>query len=280
MTSETPHRPEAQVRVHPVGPQDPAHLLPNMSLCRSIMAMHPAPLIFATVSGAHLYGFPSPDSDYDLRGCHCLSTRLLLSLKDPPEHIMSEEVVSGVEIDLVTFDAGKFCRLLLKKNGYVLEQLLSPLVVHTTDYHAELCRLGQLAITRHHAYHYLGFAQTQWELFEKENPPRVKPLLYTFRTLLTGIHLMRTGMVNAHLPSLNLEYKLPYIPDLIDRKVTSQELCVLTPGESGKFREEYLRLRGVLEEAHARSSLPEVPACREELSDLLVRIRLNEPAQR
>jgi predicted nucleotidyltransferase len=26
------------------------------------------PLLFATVSGAHLYGFPSPDSDFDLRG--------------------------------------------------------------------------------------------------------------------------------------------------------------------------------------------------------------------
>jgi integrase len=28
----------------------------------------PYSLLFATVSGAHLYGFPSPDSDYDLRG--------------------------------------------------------------------------------------------------------------------------------------------------------------------------------------------------------------------
>ncbi len=27
---------------------------------------HPYPLLFATVSGAHLYGFPSPDSDFDL----------------------------------------------------------------------------------------------------------------------------------------------------------------------------------------------------------------------
>jgi len=34
------------------------------------VAAHPFPLLFATVSGAHLYGFPSPDSDYDLRGAH------------------------------------------------------------------------------------------------------------------------------------------------------------------------------------------------------------------
>ena len=31
---------------------------------------HPYPLLFATISGAHLYGFPSPDSDFDLRGVH------------------------------------------------------------------------------------------------------------------------------------------------------------------------------------------------------------------
>ena len=33
---------------------------------------HPYPLLFATISGAHLYGFPSPDSDYDLPGVHVL----------------------------------------------------------------------------------------------------------------------------------------------------------------------------------------------------------------
>ena len=33
------------------------------------------PCLFATVSGAHLYGFPSPDSDWDLRGCHLLPAR-------------------------------------------------------------------------------------------------------------------------------------------------------------------------------------------------------------
>ena len=32
------------------------------------IAAHPYPLLFATISGAHLYGFPSPDSDFDLRG--------------------------------------------------------------------------------------------------------------------------------------------------------------------------------------------------------------------
>src|SRR4051794_97722 len=38
------------------------------------------------------------------------------------------------------------------------------------------------------------------------------------RLLLTGIHLMRTDVVNANLMELNEEARLPYIADLIVRK--------------------------------------------------------------
>ena len=41
---------------------------------------HPYPLLFATISGAHLYGFPSADSDFDLRGVHLLPLRDVVGL--------------------------------------------------------------------------------------------------------------------------------------------------------------------------------------------------------
>lgn len=46
----------------------------------TIVAAQPWPLVFATISGAHLYGFPSPDSDFDLRGTHILPARLVVGL--------------------------------------------------------------------------------------------------------------------------------------------------------------------------------------------------------
>ncbi len=46
--------------------------------------LHPYPLLFATISGAHLYGFPSPDSDYDLRGVHLLPLEEVVGLEDGP----------------------------------------------------------------------------------------------------------------------------------------------------------------------------------------------------
>nr|WP_255346717.1 nucleotidyltransferase domain-containing protein [Synechococcus sp. PCC 7336] len=35
-------------------------------------------------------------------------------------------------------------------------------------------------------------------LFEKGEPKQVKPLLYVYRVLLTGIHLMRSGVTAIH----------------------------------------------------------------------------------
>src|SRR6266446_2285248 len=173
-----------------------------------ILAAQPYQLLFATISGAHLYGFPSPDSDFDLRGAHVLPLEKVVGLKvrdetveqqmrvpphpgllhqdatfspqpspglRPPSPAPASEGQGGeggaLEMDIVSHDVRKFFGLLLKKNGYVLEQLFSPLIVHTTPEHAELkaiCnprqfdtspnplrdRVGVGVITRHHSHHY------------------------------------------------------------------------------------------------------------------------------
>lgn len=236
---------------------------------------HPFPLVFATISGAHLYGFPSPDSDFDLRGVHLLPLRTVVSLDEGEQTVEKEGIYDGLEIDLVTHDAGKFFGLMLKRNGYVLEQLLSPLVVFTTPEHEELKAIAASCITRHHAHHYLGFAGTQWRLFEKESPPQVKPLLYTFRVLLTGIHLMRTGEVQANLCILNESARLSYLDELIHRKRTGAEKGVLDAADIDFYRGEYERLTKELERANEESKMPEMPSGRADLSDLLVRLRLS-----
>ena len=56
--------------------------------------------------------------------------------------------VIGFEVDLVTHDARKFFGLLLKKNGYVLEQLHSPLVVRSSPEHEELKGIARGCVTR------------------------------------------------------------------------------------------------------------------------------------
>src|ERR1700690_3264771 len=88
-----------------------------------IVAAQPYPLLFATISGAHLYGFPSPDSDFDLRGVHVLPLRNVVGLEGRGETVQDSSIIEGLEMDIVSHDVRKFFKLLLKKNGYVLEQL-------------------------------------------------------------------------------------------------------------------------------------------------------------
>ncbi|WP_428305477.1 nucleotidyltransferase domain-containing protein [Lacipirellula sp.] len=235
---------------------------------------HPYPLVFATISGAHLYGFPSPDSDFDLRGVHLLPLEQVVGMTPGEETVEKSGVYDGMEVDLVTHDAKKFFCLMLKKNGYVLEQLLSPLVVHTTPEHEELKELGKRCVTRFHGHHYLGFAATQWKLFRKEEPPRVKPLLYVYRVLLTGIHLVKSGEVEANLLTLNESAKLPYIDELVERKRSGPEKGKLDAADVAFHEKEYQRLVAALEAAGAASTLPEQPRCAEQLNDLLVRLRM------
>jgi hypothetical protein len=241
-----------------------------------IVAKQPYPLLFATISGAHLYGFPSPDSDFDLRGAHVLPLEKVVGLEARDETVQDSSVIEGLEMDIVSHDVRKFFKLLLKKNGYVLEQLFSPLIVHTTPAHAELMDHARSCITKHHSHHYFGFAETQWKLFLKESPHRAKPLLYVYRVLLTGIHLMRTGEVEANLVTLNQEFKLPYIAELVARKLAGPEKSTLDEADIAFHESEYQRLRVALQAAHDASTLPELPSdkTREALNDLLVRVRL------
>jgi uncharacterized protein len=231
------------------------------------------PAVFATVSGAHLYGFASVDSDLDLRGAHALPLAEVVGLRTGPETLQAGGVRDGVELDVVTHELAKFCRLLLSRNGYVLEQLLSPLVVTTSPVHEELIAAAPGCLTRHHAHHYLGFARTQWALFERTG--ELKPALYTLRVLLTGRHLMYSGEVVCDLGRLAAGMDLPYVPELIATKAAGEHWPMPSAtGLRGRLHADVLRLTGLLEQARDESPLPDHPSAEGRLHDLVVRFRL------
>lgn len=212
-----------------------------------------APL-FVTVSGAHLYGFPSADSDVDLRGCHLLPLREIVGLDLPEQTVERKLDLRGVEVELVSHDLSKYLRLLVKNNGYILEQVYSPLVVSGGGFLEELRPLARRCITRHHYHHYRGFLATQRKLLDREQPRRIKTVLYAYRVLLTGIHLLRTGEVEANLPRLADEYRRPFLREPIAQK---REEKGSATGLDWAFHERELReLESLLDRAFEESPLP------------------------
>jgi predicted nucleotidyltransferase len=241
------------------------------------IAAHPYPLVFATLSGAHLYGFASPDSDVDIRGSHRLPLRELVGLDPTRDTVEVMEERDGLEVDLVTHDLRKFVTLLLKRNGYALEQLLSPLVVCSTPAHDELRALAPGLITRHHVHHYRGFAATELALLDNEARRRVKRTLYVYRVLLTGIHLARTGRVEADL-NLLLDDRpdLGVVRELIQLKRSGAEEATFGDEAIAPHRRRVEQLGAELVEAFASSAWPERPPARDAVNDLLIRTRLAE----
>lgn len=231
------------------------------------------PPLFVTVSGAHLYGFPSPDSDVDLRGCHRLSLEKVVGL-DPPDHTYEHKVDhDGLEIELVTHDVGKYLRLLVRNNGYILEQIFSPLVVVGQAFLDELRPLARQCITRHHYHHYRGFLATQRKLLAKQGTKRLKTLLYAYRVALSGIHLLRTGEVEADLGRLAGVYGLDFLPELI-----AQKRAELAPALGLDWHTHEQRLNDLearLLKEFEQSPLPEDRE-RGPINDFLVRVRLGE----
>jgi uncharacterized protein len=232
--------------------------------------------LFITVSGAHLYGFPSSDSDVDLRGCHRLPLRDVVGLDLPEQTLEHETVHEGTEVDLVSHEVGKYLRLLVRNNGYVLEQVFSPIVVLGREFLDELRPLARRCITRHHYHHYRGFYATQRKLIAKEEPKRAKPVLYAYRVLMTGIRLLQSGEVEANLRRLNEHFRFAFLDELIARKVGGENTSV---GElDWSFHEARLaELESRLEQAFTDSPLPE-DRDRKSISDFLVRLRLGKPA--
>jgi predicted nucleotidyltransferase len=239
----------------------------------------PARFAFVTISGAHIYGFPSPDSDIDLRGAHVNPLREVVGLKPGRETFeMKNVTIEGIEIDCVSHDLGKYLRLLIRKNGYALEQILSPLVVYDGGCLSELRELARGAMTRHLVHHYKGFFATQERLLLKLATPTAKAMLYLFRVAMTGIHVLLTGEVETNITKINEHFKLPFIADLVARKRAGAEKGALPQAEFEALFKAGKKLEARLDEAFAASSLPDEVRNIDAVDDFLVRTRLGEDA--
>ncbi|QBD83197.1 nucleotidyltransferase [Ktedonosporobacter rubrisoli] len=247
----------------------------NEQLLR-LVSTQPYPLFLMTLSGSHLYGFASPNSDYDLRGVYILPLKEVIGLYEGRDTIETTIKLDGQEIDLVMYDIKKFLALLLKKNGLILEQIYSPVLVQALPELEELKDIARKCISRHHKHHYYGYAQDQWKLLNRSEVGSIKNLLHVYRVLLTGLHLLRSGEVETNLLCLGEMFQLTSLPDLIARKQAGGQKAVLDKGEIALHRAEYERLLQELEQAASVSTLPEGATLAEKraLNDLLIRLRL------
>jgi uncharacterized protein len=176
------------------------------------------------LSGAHAYGFPSPDSDLDLKAIHVASTSSLLGLEPPRPTFDRAEIVDGVEIDYTSNELAHALSGILLGNGNFLERVLGRTTFLASPLLDELRPLVSGTLSRRTHRHYRGFALNQLQFLEKE--PTVKRLLYVMRTALTGTHLLSTGVLEADLSRLLDEYGQTDARSLIEAKRAGERVAI------------------------------------------------------
>jgi len=209
------------------------------------------------LSGAHAYGFPSPDSDLDLKCVHVAPTGDLVGLDRREGGAEEMIVIDGVELDYGSNEIGDVLRGVLKGNGNYLERLLGDLVLGADDARlAEVRPLARAALSRRVLRHYAGFATAQRTAAIEQ--PTAKKLLYVLRTARTGLHLLRTGELVTDLTILAPIYG-PDITELVERKRTA-ERARLTVDELAAWTPTLERVLAELVGERERSPLPVEPS--------------------
>lgn len=236
-------------------------------------ARHP---LWVGLTGAHAYGFPSPDSDLDLKGLHTATAAdLLAQVAEKPSHDVLIEW-EGREYDYTTAELGPFAARLLKGNGNALEQLLGPYPVLTTDAGSAVAAWAAKNVCQKSVEHYRGFLRGVLREYAREaglGTRKAKRLLYGYRVALTGLHLLATGELEMNVTHL-AEGRWPGVAELLAVK-TRAELGTLAPDQDDRpYLEDLERLDAALAVAPDTSPLPPTPPDEEGLRRLLVALRL------
>jgi predicted nucleotidyltransferase len=145
---------------------------------------HGVRVLYAAESGSRAWGFPSPDSDFDVRFVYAHSSDWYLSVLERRDVI--EAPLDDLGLDVSGWDLRKALRLFLKSNPALYEWLVSPIVYRDTGGLATALRsLAERGYSRRAlAQHYLKIAQTKKR--RSEDPGEtvgVKKYLYTLRPL-------------------------------------------------------------------------------------------------
>ncbi len=145
---------------------------------------HQVEVLYACETGSRAWGFPSPDSDYDVRIIYKHDIDWYLSLSDKKDSI--EYMSADGELDFTGWDIKKCLKLMWKSNGALLERVQSPIVYVKKDDIAKRLRTysEQCFSPIATMYHYLSMAKNHYSEIENREELKLKKLFYTLRATL------------------------------------------------------------------------------------------------
>lgn len=185
-------------------------------------------ILYACETGSRAWGFPSPDSDYDVRFIYRHDTQWYLSLSKLKDSV---ELMSG-ELDASGWDLRKSLLLLNRSNVPLIERFQSPIIYREEPgFKADFKKLiaeyyNPIAVFFHH----YSLAIKFWEAIKEQPAYKLKSLFYLLRSLLSCNWITRDDSV---LP-MDIEGLMKYNQEEINAAI--RELITIKSAQPESYR--------------------------------------------
>jgi uncharacterized protein len=140
-------------------------------------------ILYACETGSRAWGFPSPDSDYDIRFVYMHERDWYLNLSQRKDTI---EIMDG-DLDITGWDLRKCLQLMKKSNAPLIERFQSPIEYYAapgfaTDFKKLVENYySSIAVF----YHHHSLAKKFWEELKDKEAYKLKSVFYLVRSLLS-----------------------------------------------------------------------------------------------
>jgi uncharacterized protein len=182
-------------------------------------------ILYACETGSRAWGFPSPDSDFDIRFMYMHERDWYLSLSVRKDTI---EIMDG-DLDITGWDLRKSLTLLKKSNAPLIERFNSPIEYFSVPgFKDEFKKL----ITAYYSpiavfFHHHSLAKKFWEDLKDKEEVKLKNYFYLIRSLLSCNWIVKD---NAVLP-MHIEGLMKYVEEEYKERLRNLIKLKATVGE-------------------------------------------------
>ena len=186
-------------------------------------------ILLAVESGSRAWGFPSPDSDYDVRFLYIRPRDYYLSLEKRKD--VYELPIDDL-LDINGWDFDKTLRLLRSSNPTLFEWMSSPIIYRKHKGFDELMRNAhECFMSKPGLYHYLHMAEGNYREYLRTDVVKLKKYFYVLRPILACRHILQHGtpppMLFQDLVETQMDNAMiPEIEDLLMLKEKTGEMGV------------------------------------------------------
>ena len=190
---------------------------------KEIEEIHKVKILYACETGSRAWGFPSPDSDFDVRMIYMHEPDWYLTLSDKKDTI--EIMLEDGELDITGWDIKKCLKLMWKSNGALLERVQSPFVYKEEKNIASVLKeyAYRCFVPIATMHHYIGMAKNSFSEIEGKDDIKLKKLFYALRATLACKWILEKDSVPP-IVFMNMVNELSFEKVLKDKIISLIEL--------------------------------------------------------